>query len=32
MMSKTDTHNGNVFYFRGRASDRAKIIWWDGPG
>ena len=27
---KADPHNGHLFFFRGRASDRVKIIWWDG--
>ena len=29
---KADPHNGHLFCFRGRASDRVKIIWWDGQG
>jgi transposase len=29
---KADPHSGHLFCFRGRASDRVKIIWWDGQG
>ncbi len=29
---KADPHNGHLFCFRGRFSDRIKIIWWDGQG
>jgi transposase len=24
--------SGHVFVFRGRAGDRAKVLWWDGTG
>jgi transposase len=27
-----DPHSGAVFAFRGRQSDRVKLLWWDGQG
>lgn len=27
-----DPFSGHVFVFRGRRSDRVKLLWWDGQG
>ena len=29
---KQDPFSGQVFIFRGRRSDRVKVLWWDGQG